>query len=70
VGQDGDAGARRLESAAVRSVRRARRPLVALVALLVAIAIGYGIRALNADDSSPAPSQSVTTTGATSTPNR
>jgi hypothetical protein len=54
----------------VRSVRRARRPLVALVALLVAIAIGYGIRALNTDNSSPAPSKSVTTTGATSTPNR
>jgi guanyl-specific ribonuclease Sa len=38
----------------VRSVRRARRPLVALVALVLALAVGYGVKALNADDDGPA----------------
>jgi ribonuclease T1 len=33
----------------VRSVGRARRPLVALVALAVALAIGYGVKALGSD---------------------
>jgi hypothetical protein len=32
---------------------RVRRPLLALVALLVALAIGYGVRALRSDDSAP-----------------
>jgi ribonuclease T1 len=34
----------------VRRVRRARRPLVALVALIVALAVGYGIKAARSDD--------------------
>jgi ribonuclease T1 len=33
----------------VSAVRRARRPLLALVALLVALAIGYGVKALGSD---------------------
>jgi ribonuclease T1 len=41
----------------VRRVRRARRPLVALVALLLALAVGYAVQALN-DDSSSTPSHS------------
>jgi ribonuclease T1 len=40
----------------VRRVRRARRPLVALVALLLALAVGYAAKALH-DDSSPGSSQ-------------
>ncbi len=40
----------------MRRVRRARRPLVALVALLIALAVGYAAKALH-DDSSPAPSR-------------
>jgi ribonuclease T1 len=40
----------------VRSIRRVRRPLVALVALLVALAIGYAVRTLDTHDSgSPHP---------------
>lgn len=35
----------------MHSVRRARRPLVALVALLAALAVGYGVRALDSNDS-------------------
>jgi guanyl-specific ribonuclease Sa len=31
----------------VRRLRRTRRPLIALVALVAALAIGYGVRALN-----------------------
>lgn len=41
----------------MRSVRRARRPLVALVTLVVALAIGYGVRAVNTHEQS-APSGS------------
>jgi guanyl-specific ribonuclease Sa len=41
-----------IESALVRSLRRTRRPFLALVALLVALAIGYGVRALNSGDGS------------------
>jgi ribonuclease T1 len=36
----------------VHSVRRARRPLVALLVLLVALAVGYGIKALDTGDGS------------------
>ena len=43
----------------MRRVRRARRPLVALVALLLALAVGYAVQAVN-DDSSPAPAQQKT----------
>ena len=35
---------------------RVRRPLLALIALVVALAVGYGIRAARSDDSSPRPS--------------
>jgi ribonuclease T1 len=44
----------------VRSIRRARRPLVALVALVVALGVGYGIKALN--DSAAKPIHSVALT--------
>jgi guanyl-specific ribonuclease Sa len=42
----------------VRSIRRVRRPLVALVALLVALAIGYAVRTLDTHDDHPQPSAS------------
>lgn len=51
----------------MRSVRRARRPLVALVVLLVTLAVGYGVRALNSGTSHGAARTSTLTTGATST---
>jgi hypothetical protein len=35
---------------------RVRRPLLALVALLAALAVGYGVRAARHHDSHPAPS--------------
>jgi hypothetical protein len=40
----------------MRIVRRARRPLVALVALVVALAIGYGVKALSDDSGGSSPS--------------
>lgn len=47
----------------MRSVRRIRRPLVALVALVSALAIGYGIRAADSGDAgSGNPSASPTST--------
>lgn len=46
------------------SLSRVRRPLLALIALVVALAIGYGVKAARSDDSSPHPS----TTSTTSTP--
>jgi hypothetical protein len=33
----------------VRNLRRARRPLVALLALVIALLIGYGVRACRSD---------------------
>jgi guanyl-specific ribonuclease Sa len=39
----------------VRTLRRARRPLIALVALVVALAVGYGARTW--DGSKPAPTR-------------
>lgn len=45
----------------MRSFRRARRPLVALVALVVALAVGYGIKALSNDSSNPNPGPSSST---------
>jgi ribonuclease T1 len=41
----------------VRSVRRARRPLLALVALLAALAVGYGVKAVD-DGSGSSPTRS------------
>jgi ribonuclease T1 len=35
----------------VRRVRRARRPFIALVGLVVALAVGYGVRAADTDSS-------------------
>ena len=46
----------------MRRIRRARRPLVALVVLVVALVIGYVIKAADSgpdDHRSPAPSSSV-----------
>ena len=37
----------------MRSVRRARRPLVALVALVVALIVGYAVRGTGSDGDSP-----------------
>jgi len=58
----GRPGALRLESASVRSVRRARRPLLALVALVVALAVGYAVQGSGGgsggDSHAPAPSSS------------
>jgi hypothetical protein len=34
----------------VRSIRRTRRPLVALVALVLALAIGYGVKACDSSN--------------------
>jgi ribonuclease T1 len=46
-------------------VRRTRRPLVALVALLVALAVGYGAKALDDSGSgSPGPSSAAAASGA------
>ncbi|HEU5266093.1 MAG TPA: hypothetical protein VFU35_05310 [Jatrophihabitans sp.] len=46
----------------MRSIRRVRRPLVALVALVLAVAIGYAVRTINAHDGgTPHPSPSVST---------
>jgi guanyl-specific ribonuclease Sa len=39
--------------------RRVRRPLLALVALVVALAVGYGVRALQSHDSAPHPASTV-----------
>jgi hypothetical protein len=39
--------------------RRIRRPLLALVALLIALAVGYGIRALQKSQSAPLPAPRV-----------
>lgn len=41
----------------VRSLSRTRRPLIALVVLLLAVGIGYGVKALDSDSSGhrPAP---------------
>ncbi|MDT4932328.1 MAG: hypothetical protein QOK11_220 [Pseudonocardiales bacterium] len=47
-----------IESAAVPR-RRIRRPLLALVALLIALALGYGIRALQRSQSAPLPAPRV-----------
>lgn len=45
----------------MRTLRRARRPLVALLALTAALAIGYGLRAWNdTSSSSPSPTGSST----------
>jgi ribonuclease T1 len=49
----------------VRSLRRARRPLVALVALVIALAVGY---AVNASRSGPSGSSSASATPAPSFP--
>jgi ribonuclease T1 len=47
----------------VPRVRRARRPLIALIVLVVALAVGYGVRALRSDhDASPAPTPTVAVT--------
>ena len=43
----------------MRSIRRVRRPLVALVALVVALAIGYAVRTLSSHDDHSHPSASV-----------
>jgi ribonuclease T1 len=44
----------------VRSrLRRTRRPLVALLALVVALVVGYTVKAADSHDPSPAPSGSV-----------
>jgi ribonuclease T1 len=48
----------RLESASVRSVRRARRPLLALVALVVALAVGYAVQGSGGGSHHPARSSS------------
>lgn len=42
--------------------RRIRRPLLALLALLVALAVGYGIRATQSSHSSPRPTTTSTST--------
>jgi guanyl-specific ribonuclease Sa len=38
----------------VRSLRRTRRPLIALIALLLALGIGYGVKALDSGTDHPA----------------
>jgi guanyl-specific ribonuclease Sa len=38
----------------VRSLRRTRRPLIALIALLLALGIGYGVKALDSGSHHPA----------------
>ncbi len=46
---------------------RTRRPLLALLILLAALLIGYGVRAVRSNDStapSPAPSSAVSSSGA------
>lgn len=43
----------------MRRVRRARRPLVALVALLLALAVGYAVQARHDHGSSPKPARTV-----------
>jgi ribonuclease T1 len=45
----------------VRSIRRVRRPLVALVALVVALAVGYAVRTVSSHDDHPHPSVSART---------
>jgi guanyl-specific ribonuclease Sa len=44
----------------VRTLRRARRPLVALVALVAALAVGYGVRTWDGDAPTPAPTATAT----------
>ena len=39
--------------------RRMRRPLIALIALVLALVIGYTVRAVSSDDHDPHPSPSV-----------
>ncbi len=51
----------------MRSVRRARRPLVALVALVVALIVGYAVRAGDShDSSSPASSAAASSSASAS----
>lgn len=47
----------------MRRVRRTRRPLVALIALLVALAVGYGVRATSSDDPASTPSATGSASG-------
>lgn len=46
----------------MRTLRRARRPLIALVALVVALAVGYGVRTLQGNTGGPAPAATSTAT--------
>ena len=52
----------------MRRVRRARRPLVALLALVVALAIGYGIKAASGHDGSASSSPTISTVPLSSLP--
>ena len=53
----------------MRSIRRVRRPLVALVALVVALAIGYAVRTINTHhDAHPTPSRTPTTVALSALP--
>ncbi len=45
----------------MRRVRRARRPLVALLALVIALAIGYGIKASDGGSSGPSATSTAST---------
>jgi hypothetical protein len=39
-------------------LRRARRPLIALIALVLAVVVGYVVKGLDSGDSSPRPASS------------
>jgi len=44
----------------IRKLRRMRRPLVALLILVAALGIGYGVRAARDDAPHPAPTMTTT----------
>jgi len=48
----------------MRTLRRARRPLVALVALVAALAVGYGVRTWDGNGTGPSPSPSASAVSA------
>jgi len=55
-------GCGRLEWAVVPRFRRVRRPLLALIALVAAVAIGYGVQALGGGGTTSVPTAPVVTT--------
>jgi ribonuclease T1 len=53
---------------AVAGGRRANRPLLALIVLLVALGIGYGVHAANSSDGSSTPKATVSTSAGATVP--